>query len=382
MSLKIAIIGSRGIPAKYGGFETFAEELSTRLAAKGYEVFVSCEGGSSQKIYSYRGVKLFYFPIKPFFRVIYETIYDIYSLIKSSLMCDCIYVLGYGAGFFFFIPKIFRKKLIVNVDGMEWTRDKYNKLEKAILYCSEISAVRFSDVIIADAFEIKKHIESAHGKKAVFIPYGVDVPEIQKWDPYKLKEINVENKEFIRLQCNSYCLVVARLEPENNIHVIIEGFLLANSNKKLLIIGNFLSPKYELTIKNLINKYDAHEKVILAGAIYRKDLLNMLRQNCFIYFHGHSAGGTNPSLLEAMVMKNIIIAQDNKFNREVGEKNLLYFKGHNDLENNLKLIENDVEYYRPLKNEIHNSVYDKYSWQKIIDSYDQLFSKMFKKEEI
>ena len=172
-------------------------------------------------------------------------------------MCDCIYVLGYGAGFFFFIPKIFGKKLIVNVDGMEWTRVKYNKLEKTILYCSEIFAVRFSDVIIADAFEIKKHIESAHGKNAVFIPYGVDVPEIQPWDPFKLKEIEVENKEFIHLQSNSYYLVVARLDPENNIHVIIEGFLLANTNKKLLIIGNFLSLKYELTIRNLINKYDA-----------------------------------------------------------------------------------------------------------------------------
>jgi len=376
LSLKIAIIGSRGIPAKYGGFETFAEELSTRLVAKGYRVFVSCEGGYSEKIYSYKGVKLFYFPLKPFFRVIYETIYDIYSLIKSSLMCDCIYILGYGAGFFFFIPKIFRKKLIVNVDGMEWTRDKYNKLEKAILYCSEIFAVRFSDVIIADAFEIKKHIESAHGKNAVFIPYGVHVSEIQQWDPFKLKKITVENKEFKKLQSNSYYLVVARLEPENNIHVIIEGFLLANTNKKLLIIGNFLSLKYELIIKKLIIKYDAHDKVILAGAIYKKDLLNMLRQNCFIYFHGHSAGGTNPSLLEIMMMKNIIIAHDNEFNREVGGESVLYFKVSDDLKNRIQEVEKNVENYRELKDMAQKRVENNYHWEKIIYEYTELLKFM------
>lgn len=377
MSLKIAIIGSRGIPAKYGGFETFAEELSTRLAAKGYEVFVSCEGGSSQKIYTYRGVKLFYFPIKPFFRVIYETIYDIYSLIKSSLMCDCIYVLGYGAGFFFFIPKIFRKKLIVNVDGMEWTRDKYNKLEKAILYCSEISAVRFSDVIIADAFEIKKHIESAHGKKAVFIPYGVDVPEKNFWDSSKLNNIIIGNDKITKLQSNDYYLIVARLEPENNIHLIIEGFLMANPDKKLVVIGNFMSPKYKQGVDSILKKFDAFEKVIFTGAIYEKYTLNMLRNNCFVYFHGHSVGGTNPSLLEIMAMKRIIVAHDNKFNREVGDKNILYFKCPNNIKNIIELMEINVENYCKLKEGVQNRVTKRYSWNKVVDDYNQLLLNMF-----
>jgi glycosyltransferase involved in cell wall biosynthesis len=379
--LKIAIIGSRGIPSKYGGFETFTEELSTRLVNMGHEVFVSCEGGISPKIYQYKGVKLYYFPLKPFFRIFYETIYDIYSLMKSSLMCDCIYILGYGAGFFFFIPKFFGKKLIVNVDGMEWTRDKYNILEKAILYCSEVSAILFSDVIIADAIEIKKHIKLTHNKKAVFIPYGADIPRIEPWNHFKLKEATVKNKEFLNLERHSYYLVIARLEPENNVHVIVEGFLLANTNKKLVITGNFLSHKYKIKVNNILRKYNAYKKVIFTGAIYKKDLLNMLRQNCFAYFHGHSAGGTNPSLLEIMAMRNIVIAQDNKFNREVGEESILYFKDSIDLKNKIEHIEKHIDAYCGLRDKACERIENNYSWKIIVEEYDSLFKHVLTREK-
>ena len=124
MKSRIALLGSRGIPAKYGGFETFAERVAPALAAEGREVWVSCEGTARPRPAEYKGVKLFYFPLKPFRRVFYETIYDIYSLVRASLTCDCVIMLGYGAGFFFFIPKLFRKKIAVNVDGREWTREK------------------------------------------------------------------------------------------------------------------------------------------------------------------------------------------------------------------------------------------------------------------
>ena len=374
MTLKIAIIGSRGIPAKYGGFETFAEELSTRLVAKGYEVFVSCEGGIDPKIDQYKGVKLFYFPLKPFFRVVYETIYDIFSLIKSSLMCDCIYILGYGAGFFFFIPKIFGKKLIVNVDGMEWTRDKYSKLEKTILYCSELSAVRFADIIVADAFAIKKHIESAHGKDAVFIPYGVDIPDDHPWDSSKLNKIITGNDEITKLQNDDYYLVVARLEPENNIHVVIEGVLMANLDRKLVVVGNFLSSKYKQAVDTILEKYDAFDKVIFTGAIYEKDILNMLRNNCFAYFHGHSAGGTNPSLLEIMAMKSIIIAHDNEFNREVGGDSTLYFDTVFNLNHVIEAIDKNTGEYLQLKEGAYNRVKEDYSWGQIVENYMQIFN--------
>ena len=374
MALKIAIIGSRGIPAKYGGFETFVDEISKRLVAKGYEIYVSCEGGTTPKIPDYNGVNLFYFPLRPFCRVVYETIYDIYSLIKSSFMCDYIYMLGYGAGFFFFIPKLFGKKLFVNVDGIEWKRDKYNKIEKLILYLNEIFAVHLSDVIIADSVEIKKYIELKHGKSAAYISYGVDQPHIESWDPSKLIETPVSDN-FTNLENNSYYLVVARLEPENNIHVIVEGFLLSRTTKKLVIVGNFLSPKYELSIKKIITELNGHDRIIFTKGIYKKDLLNMMRQNCFAYIHGHSAGGTNPSLLEAMVMKNIIVAHDNEFNREVGSEAILSFKESFDLRNCIENIENNYSAYLKLKSDAYKRVLTHYSWEDVAILYNLLFKK-------
>lgn len=371
MTSKVAIIGSRGIPPKYGGFETFVDEISKRLVAKGYYIYVSCEGGIKEKITTYNGVNLFYFPLKPFCRVIYETIYDCYSLIKSSIMCDYIYMLGYGAGFFFFIPKLFRKKLIVNVDGIEWRRDKYNNVEKLVLYLSEIFAVYYSDIIIADSFEIKKYIEAKHGKNAVFIPYGVEQPSKELLTPFKLKMI-FDDSSFISLDKNSFFLVVARLEPENNIHIIIKGFLLSNTTKKLVIVGNFLSTKYELLINKIINDLNGQDRIIFTKGIYKKDLLNMMRQNCFVYIHGHSAGGTNPSLLEAMVMENIIIAHDNEFNSEVGDNTILYFKEPSDIKTSIENIENNFSTYSELKSKVHKRVLTFYSWDDVALKYSIL----------
>jgi rhamnosyltransferase len=381
MKTKIAIIGSRGIPAKYGGFETFVEEISTRLVTYDYDIYVSCEGGIEPKIFEYNGVKLFYFPIKPFYRIIYETVYDIYSMIKASLICDYIYILGYGAGYFFFIPKIFGKKLIVNVDGIEWKRAKYNRLEKIILYTSEKFAIFFADVIIADSKAIKRYIDTNYKKKAIFIPYGVTSPKIIKWDKIKLLNLIIQNKNIEKLEENDFYLVVARLEPENNIHMIIEGFLKSKSNKKLIVVGNFLSLKYKENISNIIKKYCGEGRVIFTGAIYNKTILNMLRQNNFVYIHGHSAGGTNPSLLEAMIMNNIIIAHDNEFNNEVGNNSFLYFDSDESLANIINSIENNKEKFTNLKSLSKDIVLIRYTWEEIILNYIELFKKFNKQKE-
>jgi glycosyltransferase involved in cell wall biosynthesis len=369
---KVAIIGSRGIPAKYGGFETFVEEVSTRLISHGHVIYVSCEGGNSPKMPDYKGVKLFYFPLKPFYRVVYETMYDVYSMIKSCTLCDSIYILGYGAGFFFFIPKIFGKRLIINVDGIEWRRNKYNRLEKMILYFSEILAVKFADVVVADAQAIKKYIELSYKKDALFIPYGAEPPQKERWDSLKFDGIP-GGERLKNIKPNDYYLVVARLEPENSIYEIIEGYLLSRVNKKLVIVGNFLNHKYEKKVHDIIRMHGAEDRVIFTGGIYINRLLNMLRQNCYVYIHGHSAGGTNPSLLEAMIMENIIIAHDNEFNREVGGVSILYFKGSKDLADKLAKIDNKIDDYVKLKNTASRRVKDEYSWEKIAMCYNELF---------
>jgi rhamnosyltransferase len=282
-------------------------------------------------------------------------------------------MLGYGAGLFLFIPKILRKKLVANVDGLEWKREKFNKLEKFILLASERAAVTFADVIVADSKEIKKYIEERYKKEAVYITNGVDAPQAEKWDKQKLSGQGFL-KENTALLPNGYWLAVARLEPENNIHVIIQAFLKSNSNKKLVIIGNFASKKYQRHVLKILEDKNAGERVILTGAIYDLNLLNMLRQNCFAYIHGHSVGGTNPTLLEAMSMKNIIIAHNNEFNREVGGQTTLYFKDVTDLAAKIEEIENKPDSFAHIKEAAYSRVLSNYSWTDIVEEYDKLFT--------
>ncbi len=373
---RIAIIGSRGIPAKYGGFETAVEAVAPKLVEMGWSVVVSCEGPRNQgKPAVYKGVTLFYFPVRPFFRVIYEVLYDVYSLVKSGLMCSCVYMLGYGAGLFFFISKILRKKLIVNVDGLEWKREKFNKFERAILLASEKAAVTFADVIVADSKEIKKYIEGRYKKNAVYITNGVNAPQLEKWDEQKLAS-HALLKESTGLSPDSYWLAVARLEPENNIHVIVESFLKSDSRRKLVIIGNFSSKKYQRRVLEILEDVNAGKRVVLTGAVYDVSLLNMLRQHCLACIHGHSVGGTNPALLEAMSMRNLIIAHDNEFNREVGGQTMLYFKDAGDLAAKIEEVENKPESVARLKEAAYSRVLSNYSWTDIVQEYDKLFTEL------
>jgi glycosyltransferase involved in cell wall biosynthesis len=382
--IKIAIIGPRGIPAKYGGFETFVEELSTRLVSKGYDVYTSCEPITEPRPTEYKGVKLLYFPLKPpnnpFLRTIYEVIYDIYFLIRCSLICDYIYVLGICAGFFHFIPRIFGKTVLVNPDGMEWKRSKFNKVLRSILYLQSSFSILICNIVIADSFAIKKYIDLNYPKKAMFIAYGVDAPNPVIWDENKLKTLGSCEQKSYSIERNDFYLIVARLEPENNICMMVEGFLMSNSNKKLVIVGNFSNDLYKVKVNKILQKFNGINRIIFTGSIYTSDLLNMLRQNCFVYLHGHSVGGTNPSLLEAMVMKNIIIAHNNEFNKEVGDKCLIYFNDQNDLAFKISELELNITNYMPLKNCCYMRVKNKYSWDIITDNYILMFNQYINKK--
>lgn len=366
--MKIVIIGSRGIPAKYGGFETFADGLSTRLAKKGYDITVSCEYEDPKTRKScYNGVKLCHFPIKPpksyFLRKFYENLSDIYFLLKLTKKNDIVYFLGTEVGIFLFIPKLLKRdiKLMVNIDGVMWKRTKFNKLERWLLKFNHYFATKFADIIIADAEEMKKYVDPKYRKKAVFIPYGVEEPEAVEWDIKKLKKL--ESFSNINLYKDKFWLVVARLEPENNILTIVKGFSNANSQYPLVIVGDFTSKKYENKIRSITSECS---NIHLVGSIYNLELLNMLRQNNFAYIHGHTVGGTNPSLLEAMIMKNIIVAQDNGFNREVLGDCGIYFKNSKELEDQIEFVET---HFKSFKNKVYKHVQKYYLWKNITDDY-------------
>ena len=373
--MKIAILGSKGIPAHYGGFETFAEGLSTRLVKGGHEVAVTCEYVDPiKRINKFRGVKLFYFPFKPpenhFLRMCYENLSDIYFLIKVSRQFDCIYFLGIEVGLFLFIPKLLSRKLKlwVNVDGVMWKRSKFNKIEQWLLWLNHVFATLFADKIIVDSKEMISHIPERYKNKEVYISYGIDKFEQIPWDKSRLN--HNKTLKSLKIEQKKYWLVVARLEPENSIHDIVKAFSNVDTDHPLIIVGDFTSKVYRKEIKKLAAET---QNVFLTGSIYDQDVLNMLRQNCFAYIHGHTVGGTNPSLLEAMAMKNIVLASDNVFNREVCGNTAIYFKNSKDLTDKIGLIERNYEKYAELKSKAFKRVKSRYMWNKIFEKYDSQF---------
>lgn len=377
--MKIAIIGSRGIPAKYGGFETFAQGLTENLVERGYEVSVSCEYESPQsRKNSYNGAALEYFPIKPpknyFLRKFYENLSDIYFLIKLSRKHELIYFLGIEVGMFLFIPLILNRKskIIVNVDGVMWERSKFNLLERWLLKVNHIMATVFAYKIIVDSQEMKNYVNNKYLDKTVYISYGIDTCDHIVWDD-DFKE-QIKKHTSLRITPGNYFLVVARMEPENNILTIVEAFSQLNIDIPLLVVGDFTSSQYQEKIESIT--VDMPSDVIFMGSIYDQKFLNMLRQNCRAYIHGHSVGGTNPSLLEAAVSRNIIIAHDNPFNREVCGKSAFYFKNSSELRRKLELVSNYPETCIYLKDEVYHRVLNAYSWDKITENYISLFKQI------
>lgn len=408
--MKIAIIGSRGIPAKYGGFETFAEGLSTKLAKKGYNITVTCEYEPPEsRINEYNGVNLKYFPVKPpnsyFLRKFYENLSDIYFLIKLSRNYNMIYFLGIEVGMFLFIPHLINRtsKLAVNIDGVMWKRTKFNKLERWLLKLNHILATVFADTIVADAEEMKNYVETKYLQKTVFIPYGINIPSKVPWKKENLLElkdlrvesdskINISNitmygtslplkihhghdKKHLNLYSDNYWLVVARLEPENNIHIIVEAFTKIKSKYPLVIVGNFTDNDYK---KELYDLAGEHDNIHFLGSIYDIELLDMLRQNCFGYLHGHTVGGTNPSLLEAMSMENIIVAHGNQFNKEVCGSTAIYFENSDSLKDKIELIESNPKNYQNMKIEALHRAKEGYLWDKIVNEYELLIKNQLK----
>ncbi len=376
--MKVAILGSRGIPAKYGGFETFAEGLTQNLINKGFELTVSCEYEDPiTRVNDLNGIKLEYFPVKPpnnyFLRKIYENLSDIFFLLRLSKQSEVIIFLGIEVGMFLFIPQLLNKqvKTLVNIDGVMWERTKFNKFERWLLKINHIMAIKFADVVIADSKEMMSYVEDKYHDKTTYLSYGIQTPELIPWNGKNLKKLTKYTGK--PLVPGNYFLVVARLEPENNILTIIEGFVKSDLKTPMVVLGDFTSKEYQKQIENIAGSMGSNE-IYFLGSIYDEELLNMLRQNCLAYIHGHSVGGTNPSLLEAAISKNIILAHNNAFNREVCKENAIYFNNSNELKSQLELVDKTPEKYSKIKINVHNSVKDEYSWEKISNGYENLLN--------
>lgn len=356
MKKKIAILGSRGIPAEFGGFETFAEHLALGLVDKGCEVTVFCESTQKYDKPEYKGVELIYIKT-PNVVGIRSVWFDLVSIIKTLRNYDVVYMLGYHAGFAFVLPWLCKTNFWVNMDGLEWKRSKWSSFAKLYLRINERFAALFAKKLIADAQGILEHLDSDYNiaHKAVMIPYGAVLCDEQP---------NVEYVKESGFAPNEYYLIVCRLEPENHVKEIILGFVGSNTKSQLIIVGDHkCGTKF---VEELIEMSD--ERVLFIGTIYDQEKLNSLRYYCKAYLHGHSVGGTNPSLLEAMAVGNSVIAHDNIFNREVTGEHATFFSSPHELANIFNKIEvsgTSGEHKIQLKNRIETI----YNWEIIVETY-------------
>ena len=367
-AIRIAIVGTRGIPANYGGFETFAEELSTRLVARGCDVFVYCRKGAidwSQPYY--KGVRLVLLPTlkHKYLDTVAHTFLSVFHVIFTKV--DIVYFCNAINSIFIILPRVFGKKTAINVDGLEWKRKKWNKSGKIAYRISEKIATLFANEVVTDSRGIQRYYKEKFSKDTIFIPYGADIGKYTG---------PVEIMGKYGLEKRGYVLYVSRLEPDNNAHIVIKAYEKVKGDMPLVIVGD--APYGEPYIEKLRSTKDKRIKFL--GSIYGKGY-HELQSNAFIYIHGNEVGGTNPALLEAMAHGNCVIANGVSFNKEVVGDAGLWFR-HNDIED----LKNKIQYFidNPKKTDKYRTmaverIREHYNWDDVVSEYEDLFANMLKK---
>lgn len=355
---RIAIIGTVGIPAKYGGFETLVEYL-TRNISETYEITVYCSSKAYQeRLTEYNGCRLEYVNMRA--NGIQSTVYDIISLIKCTRKADTILILGVSGCIILPLYRLFTKKrLIINIDGLEWKRAKWGKFAKWFLKFSERLAVQYGTEIVSDNKVIQNYVKEEYGKESTLIAYGAD--HVQS---LTLSKITLEKFPFLSAP---YALKVCRIEPENNIDMVLEAFEQI-PDKTIVMIGNWDKSEYGIKLKS---KFSNTQNIYLLDPIYDQTILNEIRSNCDFYVHGHSAGGTNPSLVEAMSLGLPILAYGVDYNRETTENNALYYMNVDDMITIMKTMKpTELTTVGSKMKEIADR---RYRWSKISEDYSKLF---------
>lgn len=353
--MKIGILGSRGIPNAYGGFEQFAEYLSKGLVEHGMEVWVYCSHSHPYQLPEYQGVHLIHCK-DPEDRLgtIGQFLYDLHCILDSRRRnFDVILQLGYTSSSIWhrLLPR--KSRIITNMDGLEWSRSKYSPMVRKFLKYAERLAVRSSDDLVADSEAIQTYLKEAHGVDSTFIPYGAEIP--LKPDAVRLQEPGLES--------GKYYLLIARMQPDNHVEEAIKGVLDSGADVPLLVVGN--TQNY---FGQYLEKTYRDPRIRFTGGIFDQELLNVLRYHCALYFHGHSAGGTNPSLLEAMAAPAPVCAHDNPFNRAVLGEDAVWFRNSEDVTRLLQQLP-DEGWWQEAKNRNLLKIKEKYSWERVIDGY-------------
>jgi len=367
--MKISILGTRGIPASYGGFETCAEELAIRLARRGHKITVYCRGSViTPESSSYEGVKLVYLPSIRLRSM--ETIsHTFLSMLHSIGRSDLLIFFNVATSPISLIARMLGRRVVLNVDGLEWKRKKWGPLGRRYYLFSARLARYAGDVLIADSRAIQKFYLERLRTRTHFIPYGARVEE----------SLHPEVLQDLRLKKGSYILTVTRLEPENNTDLLIEAYRSLQTDKILVIVGGAGYPsRYTRRLRSL-----AQEDVRFLGPIYDKRILREIWTNCFLYYHGNEVGGTNPALLQAMAYGKAVLALNVPFNNEVlGDAGLFFEKDPNDLRAKLLTLLENPDLVRDLGLRARRRVLDAYDWEKVADAYEKVCERLVRRQRV
>ena len=375
----VFIIGSRGYHEKYGGWETFVTNLVDNYNDGDTKFYISKITTEREeisktndnvivfpiKVSTYSGLNMFLYAIKSLNSAI--------KIIKREKIDNAyIYILGLKLLNYLGLKKgkihSLGATIIVNPDGLEWMRSKWNRVAKKFFLLSEKWMLKSSDIIICDSLGIKDYIDKKYPKvsnRTKYIAYGSN-----SYDFSNINELNLLKK--YNLNKDAYCLMVGRCVPENNYEFVINEFRNSNIKKDLIIISNLDSSNY---YNELINKTNClkDKRIKFINGVYDPKSLAVIRKNAYLYIHGHSVGGTNPSLIEALSLTNLSILYDVNFNRYIGEDSCLYFKNSGEL---TKIL-NDIDYLNSVKEEkgkkAKQLVKSKYTWDIIVDKYKEIF---------
>ncbi|MBA3656008.1 MAG: DUF1972 domain-containing protein [Gemmatimonadaceae bacterium] len=365
--LRIGMLGLYGMPMPelhFTGFETAFGEIAPRLVEKGHEVTIYCRRAHFPRHLRrpvWKGVRLVYVPApggKNFSGILATFFSAIHALVVGRY--QLFFFVNVGMGHHAALCRFFGKKVVMNVDGIDWKRAKWGRLARAYFLSAAHSAIRFCNALITDAEVMRKFYVTEFGKETSMIAYGAYVET--STNPSLIEQFGVAP--------DGYYLIASRLIPENHADLILEGFLQSGTKRKLVIAGG---ANYDSPFHRRLNSL-ATDAVVFTGHIHDQNVIKELHCNCFAYLHGHSVGGTNPSLLKAMGYGNCIAALDTPFNREVlADTGVFFTRDAADVARRLKEFEEDPALVGRLRSMGPERIVLEYTWPKIADQYDVLF---------
>ncbi|AZO83654.1 glycosyl transferase [Stutzerimonas stutzeri] len=361
--MKINILGIRGIPAKHGGFETFAEKLALYLQDRGWDVLVYChELGDGKLVESqWKGIKRIHIPVKrdgAAGTVIFDYKATIHALSQDGLFLT----LGYNTAIFNLLQRIKGQTNVINMDGIEWRRDKWGAVAKTWFWLNERAGCWIGNHLVADHPSIKDHLATrVNAKKITMIPYGGD--EVINADARLLSPYGIEPGKF--------SVIIARPEPENSFLEMVRAFSRSPRNHKLVVLGNF-TPASNTFHRQVMEA--ANEEVIFPGAIYEAQVVQALRFHSRFYLHGHRVGGTNPSLVEAMGAGCAVIAHENHFNRWVAGPDAAYFKDESACAALFDHMLTDNVALERMKASSRARFRERFTWDQVLRDYEELLT--------